>query len=49
MEPPIESLPEHVAANREAWDRYASEYAEPGRRAWARTEPTWGKIGRAHV
>ena len=22
-------LPEHVAANREAWDRYAHEYVEP--------------------
>ena len=40
-----ERLPEHVAANREAWDRYASEYAAPGRRAWARTEPTWGIWG----
>ncbi|TAL08445.1 MAG: class I SAM-dependent methyltransferase, partial [Chloroflexota bacterium] len=40
-----EQLPEHVAANREAWDRYASEYADPGQRAWARTEPSWGIWG----
>ncbi|HEX5589773.1 MAG TPA: class I SAM-dependent methyltransferase [Candidatus Limnocylindrales bacterium] len=40
-----EALPEHVAANREAWDRYATEYVEPGRRAWASPEPTWGIWG----
>ncbi len=38
-------LPEHVAANREAWDRYAPEYADAGRRAWARPDPTWGLWG----
>jgi SAM-dependent methyltransferase len=38
-------LPEHVSANREAWDRYAASYLEPGRRAWARAEPTWGIWG----
>lgn len=38
---PNEALPEHVAANREAWDRYARRYVEPGRRAWGR-EPDWG-------
>jgi SAM-dependent methyltransferase len=38
-------LPEHVAANREAWDRYADNYVEGGRRNWARTEPTWGIWG----
>ena len=36
-----EPLPEHVRANREAWDRYAHEYAERGRRNWAE-EPHWG-------
>jgi SAM-dependent methyltransferase len=40
-----ETLPEHVAANREAWDRYAVEYIEPGHRAWAHDEPTWGIWG----
>jgi SAM-dependent methyltransferase len=44
-ESPIETLPEDVAANREAWDRYAVEYIEPGRRAWASDEPTWGIWG----
>jgi ubiquinone/menaquinone biosynthesis C-methylase UbiE len=39
-----DELPEHVRANREAWDRYAAEYAEPGRRAWA-GEPRWGIWG----
>ena len=37
-----ESLPEHVAANREAWDRWAHEYVDGGRRNWAKSEPTWG-------
>jgi SAM-dependent methyltransferase len=38
-------LPEHVRLNREAWDRYAADYAEPGRRSWARAEPEWGIWG----
>src|SRR5262249_47641823 len=38
-------LPEHVRANREAWDRYAEEYVEPGRRAWSTREVTWGIWG----
>ncbi|MEO8208766.1 MAG: class I SAM-dependent methyltransferase [Chloroflexota bacterium] len=37
-----EPLPAHVAANREAWDRSAAEYVEPGHRAWAEMEPRWG-------
>jgi SAM-dependent methyltransferase len=41
----LAALPEHVAANREAWDRYAADYADGGRRAWAATEPTWGIWG----
>lgn len=45
MTEPNEELPEHVAANREAWDRYAADYAAGGHRAWARTEPTWGIWG----
>jgi len=36
-----EPLPEHVRANREAWDRYAHEYVDRGRRNWAE-EPHWG-------
>ena len=36
-----ERLPEHVAANREAWDRWADEFEPRGRRAWA-NEPSWG-------
>ena len=41
----IEALPEHVQANREAWDRYAAEYVEPGRRSWSTTEVSWGIWG----
>jgi SAM-dependent methyltransferase len=40
--PPQAELPEHVRANREAWDRYAADYAEAGGRWWALTEPQWG-------
>jgi SAM-dependent methyltransferase len=35
-------LPEHVRNNRAAWDLMAKEYAGPGERAWAETEPSWG-------
>lgn len=36
-----DDLPEHVRANREAWDQYAPEMVERGRRSWAE-EPHWG-------
>jgi SAM-dependent methyltransferase len=39
---PREDLPEHVRANREAWDRYASEYVEPGRKNWSTSDVSWG-------
>ena len=42
MADPTEALPEHVRANREAWDRYAVEYVAAGRRNWAKAAPTWG-------
>ena len=38
----MDDLPEHVAANREAWDRYADDMAPRGHRAWASPEPRWG-------
>ena len=38
-------LPEHASRNRAAWDRWAAEHEEPGRRAWAQEEPTWGIWG----
>ena len=37
----MSGLPEHAARNRAEWDRWADEYAEPGRRNWA-AEPSWG-------
>lgn len=37
----MEELPEHVQRNREQWDKWAAEYAEPGRRSWSE-EPNWG-------
>jgi SAM-dependent methyltransferase len=36
-----DQLPEHVRANREAWDRYAVEYVDGGRRNWGKA-PAWG-------
>ncbi len=44
-----EELPEHVAANREAWDRYAADYVDAGRRAWTDAEPSWGIWGVAEA
>ncbi len=32
---------DHVLRNREAWDDWAAEYAEPGHRAWD-ADPSWG-------
>lgn len=39
---PDEHLPEHAQRNREAWDEYAEQYVEPGRKNWAVSEATWG-------
>lgn len=38
-------LPEHVLANRGAWDEWAPEYAAAGRRGWADNVPEWGIFG----
>jgi SAM-dependent methyltransferase len=38
----LDSLPEHVRRNREAWDRWAAEYVSAGERSWAASEPSWG-------
>jgi SAM-dependent methyltransferase len=35
-------LPDHVRRNREVWNRWAADYAEPGRANWSRAEPGWG-------
>jgi SAM-dependent methyltransferase len=35
-------VPDHVHRNREFWDRQSADHLEPGRRAWASNEPTWG-------
>ena len=35
-------MTDHARRNREVWDTLSVEYAEPGRRAWAEKEPTWG-------
>jgi len=39
-----DELPEHVRANRAAWDLWAAEYFERGRRNWAGA-PEWGIFG----
>jgi SAM-dependent methyltransferase len=33
---------DHVRRNRAAWDRLAADYAGPGARLWAASEPMWG-------
>ena len=42
-----EALPQHVAANRAAWDLYAERFVEPGERSWrlAPGEERWGIFG----
>jgi SAM-dependent methyltransferase len=40
-----ESLPAHVAANREYWDAQAPSWVGGGERNWAQTQPTWGVWG----
>ena len=47
MADPPEALPEHVAANRSAWNEYAAEFVEPGERNWRRQpgEEAWGIYG----
>lgn len=32
----------HARRNRAAWDEWAPEWVEPGRRNWGAAEPTWG-------
>jgi SAM-dependent methyltransferase len=38
----MRELPEHVQRNRSAWDGWAHEYVDAGRRNWASDVPTWG-------
>lgn len=40
-----DALPEHVRRNRAHWHEQAARYVEPGERAWAQDEPTWGIWG----
>ena len=44
-EPSDHELPDHVIANRAFWTNEAAAYVEPGRRAWADPEPSWGIWG----
>ena len=37
-----ERLPDHVLRNRVAWDRWAGQFVESGRKAWQQKEPSWG-------
>ena len=34
--------PDYILRNRSAWNEWAAEYAESGRRDWAAEEPYWG-------
>jgi SAM-dependent methyltransferase len=38
-------LPEYVARNRTAWDRWAPKWVASGERNWADSEPGWGTWG----
>ena len=38
-------LPDHVRRNRDVWNRWAADYAEPGRANWSCAEPRWGIWG----
>ncbi len=46
-EPIDQNLPEHVAANRAAWDAEAPDYVAPGERSWAKPpgQESWGIYG----
>ncbi len=35
-------LSEHARRNRAQWDIWASEYLQPGQRAWSQNDPAWG-------
>ncbi len=37
-----DAQPDYVQRNQVAWDRFAPDYVEAGRRNWAASEPTWG-------
>lgn len=39
------ALPDHVRRNRDAWDKMAADYVEPGHRNWAADQPSWGIFG----
>ena len=40
--PTLTDVPDSVARNAAAWDGYAAEYVEAGRRNWESNEPDWG-------
>ncbi len=40
-----QALPDHIRRNRDAWNRWAAGYVEPGRADWARADPCWGIWG----
>jgi hypothetical protein len=41
----VSDMSDHVLRNRALWNEWAQEFAEPGRRAWKKDEPTWGIWG----
>jgi SAM-dependent methyltransferase len=45
----VTGTPDHVLRNRSAWDQWAADYAGPGLRNWAATEPSWGIWGIAEA
>jgi len=41
----METTSDHVLRNRAAWNRWAEQYVDSGRRDWASREPSWGIWG----
>jgi 2-polyprenyl-3-methyl-5-hydroxy-6-metoxy-1,4-benzoquinol methylase len=40
-----DELPIHVRRNRKAWDKWAINWAEAGKKSWVLDEPAWGIWG----
>jgi len=40
-----DDLPDHVRRNREAWDNWAADWRDRGRKSWASDQPHWGIWG----
>jgi SAM-dependent methyltransferase len=39
----VTEVPDHIRRNRAAWDVWAADYEDAGRRNWEQDEPSWGQ------